>query len=85
MVYCSISGFGKGNETAGVRAMDTVIQALSGLMMTNGGPTDPPIRVGIPIADNVAPLFAVVGILAALRHRDVTGTANTSTSRCSAR
>jgi CoA:oxalate CoA-transferase len=72
IVYCSISGFGKGSDP-GVRAMDTVIQALSGLMMTNGGPDDPPIRVGIPIADNVAPLFGVIGILAALRHRDVTG------------
>lgn len=72
IVYCSISGFGKESDP-GVRAMDTVIQALSGLMMTNGGPDDPPIRVGIPIADNVAPLFGVVGILAALRRRDVTG------------
>ena len=58
---------------AGVRAMDTVIQAMSGLMMANGGPDDPPIRVGIPIADNVAPLFVVVGILAALHQRDATG------------
>jgi CoA:oxalate CoA-transferase len=73
IVYCSISGFGK-DSNPGVRAMDTVIQALSGLMMTNGGPGDPPIRVGIPIADNVTPLFGVVGILAALRHRDQTGT-----------
>jgi crotonobetainyl-CoA:carnitine CoA-transferase CaiB-like acyl-CoA transferase len=72
IVYCSISGFGQDSDT-GVRAMDTVIQALSGLMMTHGRPGDPPIRVGIPIADNVAPLFAVIGILAALRRRDETG------------
>jgi len=72
IVYCSISGFGQDSDT-GVRAMDTIIQALSGLMMTNGGPGDPPIRVGIPIADNVAPLFGVIGILAALRRRDQTG------------
>lgn len=72
IVYCSISGFGQDSDT-GVRAMDTVIQALSGLMMTNGGSGDPPIRVGIPIADNVAPLFGVIGILAALRRLDQTG------------
>jgi CoA:oxalate CoA-transferase len=73
IVYCSINGFG-GDSDPGVRAMDAVIQALSGLMMTNGGPDDPPIRVGIPIADNVAPLFAVVGILSALHRRNQTGT-----------
>jgi len=72
IVYGSISGFGADSD-AGVRVMDTVIQAMSGLMMANGGPDDPPIRVGIPIADNVAPLFVVVGILAALHRRDRTG------------
>jgi crotonobetainyl-CoA:carnitine CoA-transferase CaiB-like acyl-CoA transferase len=73
IVYCSISGFGQDSDT-GMRAMDTVIQALSGLMMTSGNPGDPPIRVGIPIADNVAPLFGVIGILSALRRREQTGT-----------
>ena len=42
-------------------------------MMTSGAPADPPVRVGVPFADLVAPVFAVVGILAALRQRDVTG------------
>ena len=41
--------------------------------MTSGAPDDPPVRVGVPFADLSAPLFAVVGILAALRQRDVTG------------
>ena len=72
VVYCSISGFGQDSES-GVPVMDAVVQALSGLMMSNGGPNDPPIRVGIPIADNVAPLFGVIGILAALRRREETG------------
>jgi len=42
-------------------------------MMTSGAPADPPVRVGVPFADLCAPVFAVVGILAALRQRDVTG------------
>jgi len=46
---------------------------LSGLMMTSGAPADPPVRVGVPFADLVAPVFAVVGLLAALRQRDATG------------
>jgi crotonobetainyl-CoA:carnitine CoA-transferase CaiB-like acyl-CoA transferase len=53
--------------------MDSIIQALSGLMMTSGTPGDPPVRVGVPVADLLAPVFGVVGVLAALRQREVTG------------
>jgi crotonobetainyl-CoA:carnitine CoA-transferase CaiB-like acyl-CoA transferase len=75
IVYCSISGYGADQTTTGSgKAMDSIIQALSGLMMTSGAPADPPVRVGVPVADLCAPVFAVVGILAALRERDVTGT-----------
>ena len=74
IVYCSISGYGADHTTSGSgKAMDTIIQALSGLMMTSGAPADPPVRVGVPFADLVAPVFAVVGLLAALRQRDATG------------
>jgi crotonobetainyl-CoA:carnitine CoA-transferase CaiB-like acyl-CoA transferase len=73
VIYCSISGFGA-DATNGGKAMDSIIQALSGLMMTSGAPGDPPVRVGVPIADLLAPVFGVVGILAALRQRESTGT-----------
>jgi crotonobetainyl-CoA:carnitine CoA-transferase CaiB-like acyl-CoA transferase len=74
IVYCSISGYGADQTTTGSgKAMDAIVQALSGLMMTSGAPADPPVRVGVPFADLCAPVFAVVGILAALRQRDVTG------------
>ena len=74
IVYCSISGYGADHTTNGSgKAMDSIIQALSGLMMTSGAPADPPVRVGVPFADLVAPVFAVVGLLAALRQRDATG------------
>jgi CoA:oxalate CoA-transferase len=72
IVYCSITGFGAGNDP-GVRAMDTIIQALSGAMMTSGAPEDPPVRVGMPLADVITPVWAVVGILAALNRRARTG------------
>ncbi|MGH2836041.1 MAG: CaiB/BaiF CoA transferase family protein [Solirubrobacteraceae bacterium] len=72
IVYCAISGFGA-DADPGVRAMDTIIQALSGAMLTSGGPDDPPIRVGLPMADVMTPVWAIVGILAALQHRQRTG------------
>src|SRR5687767_741435 len=74
VIYCSISGFGATQAAGTGKAMDTIIQALSGLMMTSGMPDDPPVRVGVPVADLMAPVFGVVGILAALRQREVSGT-----------
>jgi crotonobetainyl-CoA:carnitine CoA-transferase CaiB-like acyl-CoA transferase len=71
LIYASISGFGA--DQTGAKAMDTIVQALSGLMMTSGLPGDPPVRVGLPVADLVAPLFSVIGILSALHQRSRTG------------
>jgi crotonobetainyl-CoA:carnitine CoA-transferase CaiB-like acyl-CoA transferase len=74
VIYCSISGFGADQVGGGTgKAMDSIIQALSGLMMTSGVPADPPVRVGVPVADLLTPVFAALGILAALRQRDATG------------
>ena len=73
VIYCSISGFGATPAAGGAKAMDSIVQALSGLMMTSGAPGDPPVRVGIPFGDLLAPVFGVIGILAALRQRDVSG------------
>jgi CoA:oxalate CoA-transferase len=73
IIYCSISGFGADSQT-GARAMDTIIQALSGVMLATGGPADPPVRVGVPLGDVLAPVWAVVGILAALQRRERQGT-----------
>jgi crotonobetainyl-CoA:carnitine CoA-transferase CaiB-like acyl-CoA transferase len=53
--------------------MDGIIQALSGIMMTSGGEDDPPVRIGVPFADLGTPLFAVIGIVSALYHRQQTG------------
>jgi crotonobetainyl-CoA:carnitine CoA-transferase CaiB-like acyl-CoA transferase len=72
IVYCSITGFGSEGEGPG-KAMDAIIQALSGVMLTSGGPDDPPIRVGVPFADLVTPLFGVIGVLAALQQAQHTG------------
>ncbi len=73
IVYTSISGFGADMVSGQNKAMDTIVQALSGLMMTSGEPGDPPVRVGVPVGDLSAPLFAVVGTLAALMQAQRTG------------
>jgi CoA:oxalate CoA-transferase len=71
IVYTAISGFGASQP--GRKGMDTIFQALSGLMTVSGSEGDPPIRTGIPFGDMTGPLFAVIGTLAALAQRERTG------------
>lgn len=73
VVYCALSGFGATAGKGRERAYDAIIQALSGLMMTSGEDGSPPVKVGIPIADTAAPLFATIGILSALNQVRRTG------------
>jgi crotonobetainyl-CoA:carnitine CoA-transferase CaiB-like acyl-CoA transferase len=72
IVYASISGFGAG-AGARVPGYDLMVQAVSGLMSLTGDPDGPPYRAGISVFDVMAGNHAVIGILAALRHRDATG------------
>ncbi|MBX5441764.1 MAG: CoA transferase [Solirubrobacteraceae bacterium] len=72
LVYCSITGFGSGAGAA-LPGYDLLIQALGGLMSITGEPDGEPQKVGVALVDVITGLFASVGILAALRHRDATG------------
>jgi crotonobetainyl-CoA:carnitine CoA-transferase CaiB-like acyl-CoA transferase len=72
LVYCSITGFGSG-PGAELPGYDLLVQALGGLMSVTGDPDGPPQKVGVAVVDVLAGLFASVGILAAVRHRDATG------------
>jgi crotonobetainyl-CoA:carnitine CoA-transferase CaiB-like acyl-CoA transferase len=71
LVYCSITGFGAGTGAA-LPGYDLLVQALGGLMSITGNPDGEPQKVGVALVDVLAGLFATVGILAALRHRDAT-------------
>ena len=72
LIYASISGFGP-REGAKVPGYDLMVQAVSGLMSLTGAADGPPYRAGISVFDVMAGNHAVIGILAALRHRDATG------------
>ncbi|MET9633912.1 CoA transferase [Lentzea sp. NPDC006480] len=72
VIYASITGFGAG-EGKHVPGYDLMVQAISGLMSLTGDPDGPPYRAGISVFDVMAGNHAVIGILAALRHRDATG------------
>src|SRR5947207_9840044 len=74
LVYCSVSGFGLDGPYRERGGFDLIAQAMSGLMSYVGEQgSETPCSTAVPISDLNAGLFAAVGILAALRSRDVTG------------
>ena len=73
LVYASISGFGQSGPLSQRPGFDQIAQGMSGLMSVTGKAGDGPMRVGIPIADLCAGIFAAQGILVALLERDASG------------
>jgi crotonobetainyl-CoA:carnitine CoA-transferase CaiB-like acyl-CoA transferase len=73
LVYASISGFGQSGPYANRPGFDQIAQGMGGLMSITGLPGQGPVRVGIPIADLSAGLFAALGILVALLERETSG------------
>jgi crotonobetainyl-CoA:carnitine CoA-transferase CaiB-like acyl-CoA transferase len=73
LVYASISGFGQTGPLAARPGFDQIAQGMGGLMSVTGIPGDGPVRVGIPIADLCAGIFAAQGILVALLEREASG------------
>jgi CoA:oxalate CoA-transferase len=75
IVLCSISGFGQTGPMSADPAYDIVAQALGGTMSITGEPGGAPLRCGVSVGDLSAALYALSGILAALRVRDRDGVA----------
>lgn len=73
LVYASISGFGQTGPLAQRPGFDQIAQGMGGLMSVTGLPGQGPVRVGIPIADLCAGIFAAQGILVALLEREHSG------------
>ena len=73
LVYCSISGYGQTGPNAAKPGYDLMAQGFGGIMSLTGAPDGPPMKVGVGIADVMCGMYASVGILSALRHRDQTG------------
>ena len=73
LIYASISGFGQDGPLADRPGFDQIAQGMGGLMSITGEPGRGPMRVGIPIADLCAGLFAAQAIFIALLERSKSG------------
>ncbi len=70
LIYCSISGYGQSGPLRDYPAIDNIVQATSGMMAANGGPDDPPSRVGWPIVDTYTGTLAALAVVSALLQRE---------------
>jgi formyl-CoA transferase len=73
IISCSVSGFGADSPYKDRPALDLLIQGLGGVMSFTGEPGRPPARLGYPMGDLGGGVFAVMAVLAALYHRELTG------------
>jgi formyl-CoA transferase len=73
LIYASISGYGQTGPYSAKGGFDLVAQGVSGIMSVTGEPGRPPVKVGVPLTDLGAGLFALAAILAALHSRTRTG------------
>jgi crotonobetainyl-CoA:carnitine CoA-transferase CaiB-like acyl-CoA transferase len=72
IIYASASGFGSYGPYSNRPCIDPVGQAMGGLMSLTGYAEGSPLKTGPGIADSVMGLYAVIGVLSALRLRDLT-------------
>lgn len=76
LIYCSITGFGQTGPYTNRAGYDFMIQAMGGMMSITGDSDENgggPQKVGVAIADVMTGMYATIGILGALTHRDKTG------------
>ncbi len=77
IVYCSITGFGQTGPYSHRPGYDFLVQGMGGLMSITGRPDgepgEGPLKVGVALTDIMTGLYATVGILASLAHREKSG------------
>jgi crotonobetainyl-CoA:carnitine CoA-transferase CaiB-like acyl-CoA transferase len=71
LVVTRVSGYGQTGPYSSRAGFAAVAEAMGGLRHLNGFPDETPPRTGLALGDSLAALFATIGTLAALRHRDV--------------
>ena len=73
LIYCNVGAFGRHGPLKDRPGYDPLMQAFGGVMSTTGEPGRPSVRVAASIVDMGTGMWAVIGILAALRERAATG------------
>jgi crotonobetainyl-CoA:carnitine CoA-transferase CaiB-like acyl-CoA transferase len=70
IIVAAVSGYGQTGPDAENPCFDGVAQARAASMVMNGFPGDPICKTGLPYIDVSSGLFAAIGVLLALYHRE---------------
>jgi crotonobetainyl-CoA:carnitine CoA-transferase CaiB-like acyl-CoA transferase len=73
LIYFNLGAFGDRGPLRDRPGYDPLMQAFAGIMNVTGEPDGPPVRVGPSIVDLGSGMWGVIGILAALHRRTLTG------------
>ena len=73
LVMVRLSGFGQTGPYRDQPGFGTIAESMGGMRYVTGYPDRPPVKAGISIGDSIAALWAALGALMALRHREVNG------------
>lgn len=73
LVMLRLSGFGQTGPYRDLAGFGAVGESMGGMRYVTGFPDRPPVRMNLSIGDALASLHGVMGVLMALRHRDVNG------------
>ena len=73
LVMVRLSGFGQTGPYHERPGFGAIGESMGGLRYITGYADRPPVKTGISIGDSIAALWAALGALMALRHREVNG------------
>ncbi len=73
LIYASATGFGREGPYSKMSAMDLTVQAMTGVLDSNGFAEAPPVKAGVAVADFAGGTHLAAGIMAALFQRTTTG------------
>ena len=73
IIYCSITGFGQNGPYSKRGGYDYLVQAMGGIMSITGEEKGDPTKIGVGVSDIITGLYSTIGILSALRFKEVTG------------
>ncbi|GGG19435.1 succinyl-CoA--D-citramalate CoA-transferase [Rhodococcoides trifolii] len=73
LIMARVTGYGQSGPYSPRAGFGSIGEAMGGIRYVTGNPEMPPSRTGISLGDSLAAVFATIGVLTALHHRERTG------------
>lgn len=73
LIYASATGFGQYGPYSHLGAMDLTVQAMTGVMSSNGFPDTPPVKAGVAVADFAGGTHLALAVVSAIYQREYSG------------